>query len=321
MAASSGKPILTEIEIRRLDESGIPDLQWLLKTVQNASFSQEYLSKKYDHSYLGMKPLAVMAYSGTKIIGCYCAIPQQYRSDQGTILSAHLCDFYTVPSHQGQGLNRRMANRLVDIAKAEGVQFLTIFQSEATYKTSRSRGFVSLGRMQGYLLDVGGFPLRRIIWKLTDQNRPSSKQIEKILGPYRIEPGDFQNSHAGRGGVWHDYTQKFFSYKCFTPNLHIRLNGATFWVQAGSTMLVGDVVLETETGLKTAIKELQGLCRRLGQRTIVFQVSKGTPADLALRELKTPFDSWPVEYLDLRANSETLNLGNLMMNYGDLDTF
>jgi hypothetical protein len=262
-----------------------------------------------------------MAYSGTQVLGCYCSIPQQHRSDQGIVLSAHLCDFYTVPSHQGQGLNSRLAKYHAEMARAEGVRFVTVLNSAATLRTSRSRGFVSIGHMQGYIIRTGGIPLRRILWKLTNQKRPSQAQIEKILGPYRMEPSEFRNSNAGNCGVWHDYTQRFFAYKCFTPNLHIKLNGATFWVQVSGSMLIGDVTFETEAGLRDAIAELQVLCRRLGQRVMVFQVAKDTPIDLALQAFHLPFESWPAEYLDLDPSGAPLNLDDLKMNYGDLDTF
>jgi GNAT superfamily N-acetyltransferase len=312
---------LGDIEFRRLDDDAIPDLQWLLKTVQHADFKLEYLRKKYDHSYLGMKPLAVMAYDGPKVVGCYCAIPQQFRSDQGVVLSAHLCDFYTVPSHQRQGLNSRMAKQFAEIAKSEGVRFVTVFHSAATYRTSRSKGFGDLGKIRGYIVHINGAPLRRIMRKLGRQTRPSPAQVEKVLGPYRTDAGDYRNSNAEKGGVWHDYRQAFFDYKCFTPNLHIQLNGARFWVQAGGELLIGDACFDTEAGFKTALGELQRLGRRLGQRKLIFQVTKGTALDNALSKLGEPFESWPVEYLDLNPNGPPLALAGLKLNYGDLDTF
>lgn len=309
------------VDIRRLDERGIPDLQWLLKTVQHADFTIDYLRKKYDHSYLGLKPLAVMAYDGSEVVGCYCAIPQQFRSDQGSILSAHLCDFYTVPSHQRQGLNGQMGKRLIEIAKADGVRFLTVFHSAATYRSSRSMEFKALGAMRGHIIDIGGVPLRRIMRKLQRQNRPAPELIGKVLGPYRMDAGEFRNSNAGQGGVWHDYNQAFFAYKSFTPNLHIQLNGGMFWVQVGGEMLIGDARFDSEAGFRNAVEELRGLGRRLGVRKMIFQVSKNTDLDRALSTLGTPFESWPAEYLDLDSSSTPPSLDGLMLNYGDLDTF
>ncbi|MCK5923139.1 MAG: GNAT family N-acetyltransferase, partial [Methylococcales bacterium] len=261
---------MSDIEFRRLNEGLIPDLQWLLKTVQHADFTQEYLRKKYDHSYLGMMPLAIMAYDGAQVVGCYCAVPQQFRSEQGTVLWAHLCDFYTVPSHQRQGLNARMGKQLVKIAKTDGIRFFTVFHSAATHRSSRSVGLKGLGMMQGYALDIEGFPLHRVVRKLRNQTHPSPEQIEKVLGPFRMDAGGYHNSNADKGGVWHDYREAFFAYKCFTPNLHIQLPGARFWVQAGGEMLIGDAVFDTEAGLKGAISELQSMGRRLGQRKLIF---------------------------------------------------
>ena len=304
----------------RLEDKRIPHVKYLFKEVFNKKVTQNYLWAKYDTSYLGAKHLCYLAYHDDEPIAFYGAIPQRFRTRGQEFLAVHTCDSFTMAAYQRQGLHRDLALKSYDLMKEHGVKFVYAFHSENTFHSCKKLGWDEGKRMRGYYLITGAFPMGQMMFKVGLQKSVIHK-ADRLFHRYQIEKHEFTNSQAGEEGMWHDYQRSFFMYKSYSPNYLLDFIGVKFWIKvAGAAIWVGDVSFGNREHFFQGHHALAKFGKKLGIPKILYQVRVGTPLDAALRTVEPDpgFESWRVGYL---AFDESLDMSQLNVNFGDLDTF
>jgi GNAT superfamily N-acetyltransferase len=309
--------IKLNIQLKRLDDSRLIDVQFLYETIFKKSIALDVLTKKYDTSYLGVKHLTYLAYDSDKPVAFYGALPQLMSSNGETFLAVHTCDSLTLPEYQRQGIHRMLALKAYGLMKEEGVRFVYAYHSENTYHSCKKLDWEAAYTMKAFVIKTGGMPFTKVIRKVKPLKTLSDAYIQKVLKPYRLAPEKFENSNFN-DGISQIYDEPFFKYKCFTSNLIVELEKVRFWLNVSTRVSVGDVNFESETDLLKGIDALKRLTKKIGLNEILFQTTPATALENALSKHYQGFDSWKVGYYlfdkDLRVEA-------FKGNFGDLDTF
>ncbi|MFT4524337.1 MAG: hypothetical protein ACI85F_000478 [Bacteroidia bacterium] len=301
----------------RLDDSNLKDVQFLYKKIFGKRISLENLTKKYDTSYTGIKHVTFLAYDGTKPIAFYGALPQLMNHKGETILAVHTCDSLTLPDYQRKGLHKMLALKAYDLMKEQGVRFVYAFHSENTFHSCKKLDWELGITIRGFTIKTAGLPFVKALRKFRPFIGPLNRYNRNVLLPFQIPVETFENSNSN-SGLYHVYDQAFFSYKCFTNNLVIKIENVKFWLNITSRVSVGDVVFESETDLLKGIKKLKKLTSQIGLNEILFQTTPGSKIEHALSKHFTGFESWKVGFYCF---DDEIDVRQLKSNFGDLDTF
>lgn len=288
-------------------------MRYLFREVFKKRVSEEYLTKKYDTSWTGLKHVAWLAYQSGQPVAMYGALPQRFRQGNDTFLGVHTCDSFTLETHQRKGLHQELALRAYECMRGEGVPFVYAYHSEATYHSCKKLNWKEGPVMQGFWLPTNRLGYARI------RNRLFPERIPAGLLKLRHD-SEFMNSYHGGLHFHVDYANDLLAYKSFSSNLVIRLGSAIFWVKSGAVLMVGDARAENEEDMLNGVKALQDFAGQNGFAKILFQLHPEAALKLALKEIPgvVPFDSWPVGYLPLGGDVDWKNWRG---NYADLDTF
>ena len=301
----------------RLDCSNLKDVQFLYKEIFGKRISLEDLTKKYDTGYTGIKHVTFLAYDGKKPIAFYGALPQRMNYNGESILAVHTCDSLTLPSYQRQGLHKMLALKAYDLMRKEGVRFVYAFHSENTFYSCKKLDWELAYSMRGFAVKAGNFPVAKAVRKFRPLVTLYDNYVRFVLRPFQVASDQFENSNASES-LCQDYSAAFFDYKSYTNNLVIELGNVKFWLNITSRISVGDVTFETESDLLKGIEKLRKLTSKLGLNEILFQTTPGSKLEKMLSKHFPSFESWRVGYYLL---DEALEIDQLRVNYGDLDTF
>ncbi|MFT6209539.1 MAG: GNAT superfamily N-acetyltransferase [Bacteroidia bacterium] len=305
------------IQLKRLDDSRLRDVQFLYETVFKNSISLDVLTKKYDTSYLGVKHLTYLAYDGDKPVAFYGALPQKMNYRGESILAVHTCDSLTLPAYQRKGIHKMLALKAYDLMKQEGIRFVYAYHSENTLHSCKKLDWELAFTMKGFMIKTNRIPIAKAVTKIQLLKAQYNAYALRVLKPFQISDDDFKNSNSN-SGLFQDYNKSFFDYKCFTNNLIIELDNVKFWVKVSNRVSVGDVNFQSESDLLNGIESLKKLTDKLGLNEILFQTSPGTKLEHALSTHFKAFDSWKVGYYLF---NKDININEFRGNFSDFDTF
>ena len=301
----------------QLDDSNLKDVHFLYEKIFKQHISIDNLAKKYDTSYTGISHVTFLAYDGEKPIAFYGALPQRMNYNGESILAVHTCDSLTLPEYQRKGLHKMLALKAYDLMRKEGVRFVYAFHSENTFHSCKKLDWKLTYSIKGFLIKTTNIPVAKAVRKFKPLIEPFDNYARNVLAPYLIEANQFENSNESEG-LYHDYNAAFFNYKCFTNNFIIQIENVNFWLNVTSRVSVGDVLFETESDLLNGIEKLRKLTSKLGLNEILFQTTPGTRIEQILSKHFTGFESWKVGYYLF---DNQIDIDQLKVNYGDLDTF
>ena len=152
------------------DQDGLIDL---LNLAYNGWHSLEFFRWKYRKNPHG-NPIIWIAEENNKIVGCYIVNPVKLRIGKASVLGAQSVDAAVDPEYRGLGLFKKLARRVLDTAKREGIVATYAFPSYIAY-----RGQIRIGYQCVSVLPN--------IYKLLDPSRLlekyglASKNLQKIV--------------------------------------------------------------------------------------------------------------------------------------------
>ncbi len=311
-------PAASSFRFERLCNNHWEALQSLFLEVFHKRVSVEYLQRKYDTSYTGVKHLTYLAFDGERPIAFYGALPQTFSFGDKTLLGVHTCDSITLPSYQRRGLHGTLAQKAYALMRDHGVRFVYAFHSDATLRACAPLGWQTHHRMQAHRIPTGIPPLATAFHRTSLLGRLHDRLGRRILQSQISDPNTFDNSAVTRGEMCVRYSAEFFAYKDFTPNAILDFGGCRAWVRSGPGLWVGDLHFDDSESLDQTIIGLKRLARRLGCSHILFQTSPGTALNTELGSRFQGVDSWIVGWLPF---DDDLPSGSWQTNFGDLDTF
>jgi GNAT superfamily N-acetyltransferase len=305
------------LRFERLGDTNLEDALELYNSVFRKRASLDYLRRKYDTAYTGLKHITYLAYDGSTPVGFYGALPQVFTCDGSDFIGVHTCDSITHPQYQGRGVHRDLALRAYDLMRDHGVKLVYAFHSEATFHACKKLSWSSLQRMRGFRIPVRTLPVATMCQRLPGLVTVFDRRARAVLARF-ADQTPFVNSNQGEGAMCVRYSPEFFRYKSFSANGVVRAGPIRAWVKVAGGLMIGDLEFVSEADLWAGLPGLQALARRIGCNHILFQTFPGSRLERCLSRRLQSFDSWLVGYLTF---DPEVPVDRWLANFGDLDTF
>ena len=301
---------------KRLEDKDIKNLQYIFWKAFRKRISAAHLQKKYDTSYIGVKYTCCIAYDKQLPIAFYGNIPQKFCSNNDSLLTSQVCDSFTIPQYQKQGLHYTLALQSYDIMRENGLKFAFAFHSENTYYSSKKLDWLDYGRMQRFHLYPTTVPISKAANKLGLR-----KYYYHILKPFlhSYQHPNIENPEIDDHFYAQQYSEGFYHHReSYNEHISISLNECVFWLKIDSIMRIGFFDAQNAEQLKGALKMLKSLCSKMGVSEILFQSFPNTKQANLLKQFIEPQESWIIGYFPF---DNSFDINQLRINFGDFDTF
>ncbi len=305
-----------EYQFVPLDESNIDWLIPLYKKVFNRVFTPETIRAKYFPNHTGIKAQGHFALYNNNPVAFHGAIPMLMTYHEETQLAAQYGDAMTLPEHAGNGLFTKLGELTDQELIHKGVRFVWGFPNQnSEYGYVNKLHWQGERRMNCYTLILSKLS-REVLSRKSGflkegQQKKIASKLQKVIRPRLMNNYSLEVVSTLKN-------EDYYSYKHFTPNHIVEVEGCLVWVKTEGGLLVGDVQFDQPEQLENLYPALQKLAKQLGLNKIIFQVAPETPLDQFLRNHLSPISSWLIGYKNF--NSE-FPLEKLELCYGDLDTF
>ncbi len=305
----------------RLDESRYKDLQFLYKYAFSEITTIDFLRKKYNTSFTGIKNIGFIAYhSITKEPAAYYGVfPLMVQYNKQNYLAAQSGDTMTHPNHRGKGLFIELAKKTYELAKNSGVEFVFGFPNQNSYP-----GFVNklnwkhYSNVNHYKIIASSIPLDKVVKKF-----PTLGFINNIVWPKpkAIESNkQLANSLISQsneyGCVIHN--DDYYKYKTYYPSYVIEIEGIKCWVKVDGRLWVGDIQFCEEDKFNKVIRTLISFAKSKFCSSVQFSFFENSLYDNWIKKNHKIQSSIAVGCLDLSGKVDPINFA---YQAADFDTF
>lgn len=305
----------------RLDESKYKDLQFLYEHAFKETVNLQFLEKKYNTSFTGIKNIGFLAYhSLTKEPAAYYGVfPVMVEYNNQFYLAAQSGDTMTHPNHRGKGLFIELAKKSYELAKKSGVEFIFGFPNQNSYP-----GFVNkldwkhYSNVNHYKINASAIPLDKVVKKI-----PSLKFIHKVFLPKSINKeskvyiaNSLLSQNNQYGCVIHN--DKYFQYKTYYPSFIIEIEGIKCWVKVDGRLWVGDIQFCGEEKFHKVINGIVAFAKSRFCSSVQLSFYENSFYDNWMQKNHKIQSSIAVGCLDL---SKRVNPTHFAYQAGDFDTF
>lgn len=308
-----------EFTYKRLEENNLVDLQTVFKNVFKKSLTITYIKEKYDNTLYDGKYLGYLAYNeNQEPIGFHGATFYQVEYQGQTITVAQGGDSMTDPRYQGRGLFTKLGEITQELAEKEGLAFIYGFPNQNSYPGYvKKLNWQFTEHMICFQIPVSSIPFEGLCRKLglnTFYQKWVKHTLKNLLSADRLLASTVINEEYG--GVKRD--ERFYTYKRYSSNYILSIDGCKVWVKINGAILVGDIEDKSVETKDQVLETLKKLAKKLGVQKIIFQASPNTHIDQYLSKLYKGESTFPVGFYDIQS---PIPFQKLKFTYGDLDTF
>ncbi|UBM59296.1 GNAT family N-acetyltransferase [Marinilongibacter aquaticus] len=299
--------------LRRAEERDFPALVQMYTEVFDKRVSLDYFKRKYDTEYLRVKNLSAIALYNETPVAYYGILPQKFRRGNEEVLLAQLCDNITLPAHQRQGLNSRLAELTFEIMKTEGIGMAYALPNESSFPAILKMNWGQRGRFSRFHFAVRTLPLAKVL------NRLNWNAVYDLFFEKGHET-QFLRCFAASDKHWKQaVSSPFLAYKNkMHGHYFVRYSDCTFWIKIESIMHVGLCSLGNKESLGKALRKLKRKAALLGINEILFQVDPNSDEYQKLGAFAESKPSWPLVYKKIDYG---LEIEDFVFTLADLDTF
>lgn len=309
-----------EYHIEALSNKNIKDIKQLYKSVFKNKVSHNFISKKFDTSYLIKNYFGHLAYFKGSPVAFHGAIPvkMQYRNKQE--IAAQYGDAMTLSQHTGKGLFTKLGERTDLLLKKSGITFVWGFPNQnSEYGCLNKLNWKYVERMQGFKISISKIPLEKMIRKTGFVNTFYTQHIGKAFSEYKVNKPLKGSVFNNEDCVSIARDQAYYQYKSFTNSFVIKIEETLFWIKIKNGLLIGDIETSSKKQFIKALSILKKIAFKCGITEIIFQTSPNTLIENLVSDIATEsFESWVVGYKNFCSE---FPLEKLKFTFADLDTF
>jgi hypothetical protein len=308
-------------EFRELSTDNLQDLKFLYKAVFNNDVTHEFIQKKFDTGYLGIRYFGHLAYYNGKPVAFHGAIPVMMQYNQEQEIAAQYGDAMTLADHSGNGLFTSLGELTDAALRKASIRFVWGFPNQnSEYGYMKKLHWKYNERIIGFKIKTSGIPLFKIANKMGKHvSGLNRRRAEGTLGK-------FATDEIVSGSVYHQddvlsvcRNRAYYKYKGFGRSFTIKIDNVLFWLKISSDLLIGDIDIKKNGNFDVALNRLENMANNLGISNIIFQTSPCTSIESLLQNHShEKFVSWAVGYKNF---SSDMPLNRLKLTFGDLDTF
>src|ERR1041385_3074806 len=159
---------MEEYVTRRVSSKNYKDIRYLFKE-RGLKYSEEFIEKKFDTSFTGIKDIGFIAYHSQtgEPASHYSVFPCLIQKKEKKILGAQSGDTITHPRHQQKGLFVRLAKECYEFARESGVEIIYGFPNQNSYHGFINRlGWIYSEEFISFEIPVQAVPVYRAASKL-----------------------------------------------------------------------------------------------------------------------------------------------------------
>jgi hypothetical protein len=309
----------TDYRFERLDENRLKDLLYLYNSVFKTNAEMDFIKKKYDTGFTGVKYTGFIAYDKNNSPAAYYGVfPLFVVHKDNTFLAAQSGDTMTRAEHRGKGLFYSLATETYKLASELGVKFVFGFPNMNSYKGFLKLKWIHRGYIKKYKINTLSPPVSYAAKKLRPFNKIYNKYADSVISGYRAGKVSFSSSVNTGEYISVKHDDDFFKYKNYSKKYVIELYGKCVYFKIEGAMMIGDIEKCTEQEFWLIIKKLKQISFRLFIPAIIINICVDTDYDNYLSKALNAEENLPVCYFNL---SDELDLDKLQFTAADIDTF
>ena len=307
----------SEIQYQRYDNSCLGDLHLLHNKVFRGNLSREFLARKYDTRWLGVKDLCCIAYHNDVAVAFYGVIAYEMIYQGKKVLACQTCDYITLKEYRKMGIQKELALLSVSIMREENVKIAFSMNSVQSWKVTEGLGWIDLGDMARCHIPVLNVVQRPFSYLRRSFSSRYRRYISWVLSHYAVDRETFKNP-LNDHFLSVNYSSEFMHYKSYARNFVIRIDECVAWVRITKVFGVGAIDGLTADNFPRIIAKLKRLAGVLMLNELMFHVSRDTPIFSLLSSKYEIYDSWKTGCYVI---DNSVPFKNLRLNYADFDTY
>ncbi|MCF8298292.1 MAG: GNAT family N-acetyltransferase, partial [Saprospiraceae bacterium] len=217
---------MSNYTFKRIEKSLYQDIRTLYVRSFNSKRSMDYMFKKYNTDFFGLRDIGFLAYdeNGTPA-GYYGVFPIIMSIKGKDVLVAQSGDTMTDPDHRKKGLFTQLALKTYELAKNEGVKFIFGFPNQNSLPGfERKLNWEFYGNMQEFKIKTKAIPIAEISAKSLFLRKIHKKYCKTILGSKIIKTDnpEIQNFVFDDNDYFIKKDNNFFNYKQFSTTFLVQ---------------------------------------------------------------------------------------------------
>lgn len=290
---------MNQYTIETLNLKHISEVTLLFNRVFKKNNTKEYFIKKYFHNDVLTEVFSQVAIYDNVVVSFCGLIPQKFGND----LVGHSCEYFTHPTHRGNGLLQKLFHQTLEKAKKHNMVLISAFFSNASYGAVKQYDWQIVDEFYYRTVHTKTIPITRIY--------PSDKiigwQWNKLLGNFKkVNPNQLKQPSNSQ-----KITPELLAYKSYTKNALLQVGECVFWLKLDKVLTIGWVQYKTIKSYIESLSVLKKACRKAGIDRIFLHVNHQSSL------LKTSYELG----LDVRKSFEVSILALSNSNLQDSYTF
>jgi len=314
----SSKHLPDQYDVKRLSAENLTDLENLYTAVYEKQVAKGFYAKKYNTAFTGVEYTGFIAYSNSKPVAFYGAIPCFLKVNDEIILAAQAADAMTHPDHRNKGLFVELALTTLQLCRDLNIRLVFGFPNQnSSHGLISKLGWKVTDVMDCYIFNTGNLWWNRILNKLPVLKNITASYQKVVLKKYLVKQNGVNNSvfNDGYNGVYRD--SDYFKYKTYNDTFTITAAGSILWIKISTILLIGDIAINPDN-FDDMIYELKELANKLRVKQIHFHTSPGTTLYSLFAMRFNSISSFQVIFKVL---GEDLPLDKIKFTSADIDTF
>ena len=302
---------------KRLDDSNLSDLIYLMKSVHGRAKSFDYFKKKYDTKYTGKENIGFFAYDNKgEPAAFYGIFPCIMTDGKVQFVAGQTGDVITNPNHQKKGLFYSVAKKTHDLAKEEGLQLTFGFpNSNSAPGFFKKLNWIKIGRLTLFEKSYKTLNFYNILNKYKF-SKPFYFTYFKIFHFFnKCEPFVSSNNIENRISLLRN--SAYLENKSYEKTYFVKINKFKIWFKFGDGILIGDIEKFDLSESETFFKCLNSFANQIGIKKIKLECMPNSFLFELFSQKFLQNESIEIGYLPFN----DLDYSNLLLSGGDSDTF
>jgi len=309
----------TEIQYSFLNESHLDALSAVYNAIFGKTTSTDHFRTKYGLENPERIQYSSVALLNNKIIGFFGFILQEFESYDSTnrLVVLQGCDFFVTKSFRKGKVSKNIFDHSIELAKQHRIPYIYGFQSNQSYNTCRTWGFLDGNHFQRFHVPVVSKYTAGIIRKLGLENLKTS-QLERLV---RKNPSlkPLQQLNRVKGRFTNNLAFDFFEQKRYFNYYQLELNGCVLYLKYDRILSVGLCHFTEKAEPEKLVQSLKRLARKCLIHEIVFHL-QGDSKEVTLLQTYLPaYPSFKISYFTIGPSS--VEFSAIQLNYMDMDVF
>ena len=302
---------------KRLDNSNLSDLIYLMKSVHGKAKSFDYFQKKYNTKYTSKENIGYFAYDiKGEPAAFYGIFPCIMTDGKSQFIAGQTGDVITNPNHQKKGLFYSVAKKTHDLAKEEGIQLTFGFPNpNSAHGFFKKLNWIKIGRLTLFENSYKTLNFYNLLNKYKFSTPFYFFYFNIFYFFNKCTPFTSSNNIENRISVIRN--GDYLVNKSCEKTYFVKINKFKIWFKFGDGILIGDVEKFDLEESESFFRSLNSFANQIGIKKIKLESMTNSFLFELFKQKFNQNESIEIGYLPFN----DLDYSNLLLSGGDSDTF